>query len=588
MLARESLFNVNYEIDQPATVVVLVQFRGDVSALQATGLEVATVLGDVATGRINLERLDELEASEAVVRIEASRVLRAELDQALPEANITAVHEAVVGCRGSGVIVGIIDSGVDFAHPSFCSADGTTRILAVWDQALVPRGTEASPAGFGFGVEFTRDAIDAALAVAVRHQDHKTGSGVFHGTHVAGIAAGNGSVDGFEQPAGTFVGAAPEADIVCVATNRGRAEGELGLGDSSDALAAVRYIVGMAAAANRPVVINMSLGDNIGPHDGTSLLERALDAELIGAGRIMVKSAGNEGDSGCHAGGILPRGVMQWVKFRVPAGRRAPVMVDLWYSHGDRIDVSVASPDGDRTPITSPGADITGVLGADQVFLSSDVDHPGNRENRITLVLSATTGAALTPGDWSIVLTGQTVTSGRWDAWIQRSDPSIRCQFLPPFRDPASTISVPGTARNVITVGSYVSRGPDIGVVSYFSSRGPTRDGRSAPTLAAPGQVIIAPQPPSTGDMYGELQGTSMAAPLVAGVVALMLERNPNLATAQVREALITTARHDRLTGTTPNDWWGAGKLDAAAAVAAVPARVSHTPERAGPTAPPQ
>src|SRR6266540_2792456 len=507
MLARESLFNVNYEIDQPATVVVLVQFRGDVSALQATGLEVATVLGDVATGRINLERLDELEASEAVVRIEASRVLRAELDQALPEANITAVHEAVVGCRGSGVIVGIIDSGVDFAHPSFCSADGTTRILAVWDQALVPRGTEASPAGFGFGVEFTRDAIDAALAVAVRHQDHKTGSGVFHGTHVAGIAAGNGSVDGFEQPAGTFVGAAPEADIVCVATNRGRAEGELGLGDSSDALAAVRYIVGMAAAANRPVVINMSLGDNIGPHDGTSLLERALDAELIGA---------------------------------------------------------------------------------DQVFLSSDVDHPGNRENRITLVLSATTGAALTPGDWSIVLTGQTVTSGRWDAWIQRSDPSIRCQFLPPFRDPASTISVPGTARNVITVGSYVSRGPDIGVVSYFSSRGPTRDGRSAPTLAAPGQVIIAPQPPSTGDMYGELQGTSMAAPLVAGVVALMLERNPNLATAQVREALITTARHDRLTGTTPNDWWGAGKLDAAAAVAAVPARVSHTPERAGPTAPPQ
>ena len=588
MLARESLFNVTQEIDQTATVVVLVQFTGDVSALQASGLDVDTVAGDIAAGSISLDRLHELEASDGVVQVEASRVLRAELDQALPEANITVVHGiasegGMAGYRGSGVIVGVIDSGIDFAHPAFRRKDGTTRILAIWDQGLVPRGREASPAGFSFGVEFTRAAIDAALAAEVRHQDHRTGAAVFHGTHVAGIAAGNGSVDGYDQPAGTFVGAAPEAYIVCVATNRGRAEGELGLGDSRDTIAAVQYIARVATAAGLPVVMNLSLGDNLGPHDGTSPLERALTAELAGPGRVMVKSAGNEGDSGCHAGGILARGATQWVKFRVPTGRRAPVVVDLWYASGDRFEVAVASPDGDRTPPISPGSDIVGMLGSDHVFVGSDVDHPGNHENRITLVLSPTTGAALTAGDWSVVLTGQVAVSGQWDAWIQRSEASIRCEFHPPFRNPASTISIPGTTRSVITVGSYVSRGPDLGVVSPFSSRGPTRDGRSAPTLAAPGQQIIAPQPPSTGDTYGKLQGTSMAAPLVAGVVALMLEKNPNLTTAQVREALVTTARHDRRTGTTPNDWWGAGKIDAEKALAAVTVPGQPDSENSGP-----
>ena len=125
-------------------------------------------------------------------------------------------------------------------------------------------------------------------------------------------------------------------------------------------------------------------------------------------------------------------------------------------------------------------------------------------------------------------------------------------------------MSIPGTAYEVITAASYVTRGAGVGSISTFSSLGPTRDGRQAPTIAAPGQSIIAPQPPSTGDTYGPMSGTSMAAPMVTGTVALMLQGNPELTAAEIRDCLMSTARADAFTGATPNHAWGAGKLDAA------------------------
>jgi subtilisin family serine protease len=473
------------------------------------------------------------------------------------------------------VIVGIIDSGVDYTHEAFRRNDGTSRILAIWDQGLTPQGAESNPANFTYGVEYQKTAIDNALAAAnpltvVRHQDLQIPGDGFHGTHVAGIAAGDGSAPSRSQPAFTFVGAAPEADIVVVANTRGRAAGERGLGDSADTLDAVRYLFDLAAGLGRPVVINQSQGDNLGPHDGTSLLERGIDNLLGGQGRAMVKSAGNEGARNRHASGTITAGGSQTVQFAVPANQTFPVTVDLWYRSPDRLNLSVTPPGGAAAGPVSPGTTTTPPLSlpnGNQVFVDSDLNDPGNGDNRIFVVISRGTANLVQSGTWSFMLQGMTATLGRWDAWIQRDSTS---QFLSPFVNPARTISVPGTGMEIITAASYVTRGAGVGSISSFSSLGPTRDGRQAPTVAAPGQVLMAPQPASTGDNYGPMQGTSMASPMVTGTVALLLQKNPNLIQAQIRDCLTRTARSDAFTATTPNNAWGAGKLDASAAFGCV------------------
>jgi hypothetical protein len=287
-------------VPTPTDVTVLAQFSGATEALESAGLTIHSVAGDVVTGTIALSAVPALGEIAEIERVEAARAMHPDLDLSIPEVGANTVHVGPPGRRGAGVVVGICDSGCDFTHPSFRRVDGTTRILNLWDQGLAPAGGESSPAPFGYGVEYSNAQIDAALAganpfAAVRHRDPGG-----HGTHVTGIATGDGSAAGQGRPAGTFIGVAPEADIIVVANASNGAEG---LGTSASTLDAVNYIFQRAATFARPCVVNMSLGDNLGPHDGTSLLERGLDNLLGGPGRAFVKSAGNAGSSRCHAEG---------------------------------------------------------------------------------------------------------------------------------------------------------------------------------------------------------------------------------------------------------------------------------------------
>jgi subtilisin family serine protease len=564
-LADESIFSLDAATGRPTVVAVLLEFTEDLAAIEALGFKTRSVAGNIASGEIEINQLDELEKAPNVVRVEASRALYRDLDVALTEIRANLVHSGPPGNRGAGTIVGIIDTGIDFQHDAFRRPDGTSRILAIWDQGLNPQGGESSPAGFTYGVEYRQSDIDAALGTpnplaAVRHED------VFvHGTHVSGIAAGDGSGAGGGQPANTFVGVAPEADIIVVANNRGRAATERGLGDSADTLDAVRYIFDFAASLRRPVVINQSQGDNIGPHDGTSLLERGLDNLLGGAGRAMVKSAGNEGSLNCHASGSVVLGGTVTPSINMPTNRTAPVTIDIWYPGADRIDLTVTPPTGGPSQVFTPGNTQNVALGnGNQVFVDSTINDPSNGDNRIFIVIQRGSQARVEAGTWNLTIQGQTITIGQWDAWIQRGDP--RPQFLPPHANPARTISIPGTSQKVITAASYITKGPGVGSISSFSSLGPTRDGRAAPTIAAPGETITAPTPAATGDTYGAMRGTSMAAPMITGTIALMFEKDPSLTQQQVRDCLTQTARTDAMTGATPNNAWGAGKLDTQAA----------------------
>lgn len=548
-------------------VRVLASFDGEVRALTDAGMTITSRAGDVVAGFVPLSKLDDVAAVPGLEAIEQSRPMRRELDVSMPETRAQLVHTGPPGRRGAGVIVGIIDSGIDWRHEAFRRADGTSRILRIWDQRLTPVAGETAPAAFGFGVEYTKAQIDAHLAggvpaVPVRHAD--AGG---HGSHVAGIAAGDGSAAGPASPGGvirpafTFVGMAPEADIIAAANTIGAA----GLGDSANTLDAANYIFAQAAALGRPCVINLSQGDYIGPHDGTSLLERGIDTLLGTRGRAMVKSAGNALQDRAHAQGNVAAGGILALPMQVGGGDATDDVVDIWYEGADRMGLSIIPPGGAATAVVNPGTTTTLALpGGNRVFVDSTLANPFNGDNRIFLRLQRGTAAAIAAGTWQLRLHGQVIVNGLAHAWIQRGHGPV---FLAPAVSIASSISIPGTGRRIISVGSYITKGAGVGDSSSFSSRGPTRDGRLKPELCAPGQAITSANAGGgAAAPYIGMSGTSMAAPHVTGAVALMLQRRPTATVTQIRNCLTRTARKDAFTGPVASQEWGHGKLDALAA----------------------
>ncbi len=549
------------EVPSPK-VKILVQFTGEIEELKEKGFETRTVAGDVATGLLEMGKLDDLAALDSVVKIESSRPLTGELNVSVPEIRANLVHTGPPEFKGSGVIVGIIDSGIHYPHECFRKNDGTSRILAIWDQYISALGTETPPTGYNYGVEYTKTDIDSALSAAdpfsvVRHRDYDIFYG--HGTHVSGIAAGDGSVAGNGDPPFTYVGVAPEADIIFVA-NRVTTEA---LGDSAGTLDAINYIFDKAASLGKPAVINQSQGDNLGPHDGTSLLERGIDNLLGGPGRSMVKSAGNAANVDIHAQGVVSAGGSETVQFVVPVDDKDPDTIDIWYSGKDQFGISITVPGGNVSSVVSPGTtDTLDLPNGNRAFIDSVLDDPGNHDNRIYIQLLLGTQPVIEQGTWAFTLNGITVVDGQFDAWIERGLLAIP-KFIGPHLNNNRTISVPGTSNEVITVASYITRNAGVGDISTFSSLGPTRDGRLKPEIAAPGEQIISAKARGSGtDQYWPWPGTSMAAPHVAGTIALMFQRDNSLTQTKIRDCLTSTARSDTFTGAVPNNTWGYGKLD--------------------------
>jgi subtilisin family serine protease len=548
-------------------VLVLVQCSGEADDLREAGLTIRSEIGDVFTGTIAVGKLGDLAEVDGVELIESSREMFQELDLATADTGVGLVHQGPPGRRGNGVLIGIVDSGIDFTHPTFRRDDGTSRILSIWDQGLTRQGSETQPGGFPYGVEYTNNQINAALQNAtpfnvVRHRDPGG-----HGTHVAGIAAGDGSSAGQGQPAFTFVGVAPEAELIVVRTG----SGPEGMGTSANALDAVNYCYQRAQALGRPIVVNMSLGDNLGPHDGTSLLERGIDNLLGGPGRAFVKSAGNVGSARHHAGGNVAAGATVDVGFLEPNGNTTPDQLDLWYAGGDTFRAAVVDAAGNATGWVNVGTATTFTLtGGNTVRIDHRNNDTFNGDKRLFITIQRGSAATIRPGNWSVRLRSvASPTGGRFDAWIQRHNTvNQRPTFTAPFESNDRTISTPGTGQHVITAANYITRGPGVGSLAASSSRGPTRDGRAAPTIAAPGgSIVSARSEPGSGDPYVGMSGTSMAAPHIAGIIALMLQRTPTRTQQQIRRCLTDSARTDAFTGPVPNTAWGAGKVDAEAAV---------------------
>jgi subtilisin family serine protease len=563
-------------------VRVLLHFVNDFAELVELGLRVTSRAGDIIAGHVSLDVLERIATHPNVISIEASRPMKDELDVSLDDIGVTELRAVLdaskIPCRGRGVVIGVIDSGFDLTHPCFRDEAGRTRIRFAWDQTIEAGQSGDPPEDFGYGVEYTEEHINEAiraneiLAIANRPPGEFPNP---HGTHVTGIAGGNGS----SPPPGTFVGVAPEADLILVAYN---SEGQLG--DSAFALDAACYIVSRARSLDRPVVINLSQGDNFGPHDGTSLLEQALDNLLSAPGVAFVKSAGNERQMKSHASGRVPPGGEYRMEFEVlglagatELGAFVPDLedsFDIWYGSGDRLAVSLQLPDGTRTPAVEPDSVVRMTLpNENELFINSILDHPENADNRITIVLSHGVRQRIETGRWKIILCGRIVTDGGFHAWIDvtKADRDITPTFTRATE--SCTISTPGTSRRVITVGAFVTKPVPFvnavkGALMPSSGAGPTRDGFPKPDISAPGLQLVscALRTADSTTHYTTLMGTSMAAPHVAGVIALLFERNRQLTHDQIKAVLGETASDDSFTGVTPNNSWGSGKLDAPAA----------------------
>ncbi|SDL47525.1 phage tail tip lysozyme [Pseudomonas indica] len=537
----------------------------------------------IATCRIAHDQVVETWADDAVVSLKAARPFNddegtAEGHGAPPEDPAPLDRRpADLDTTGEGVIVAVIDWGFDFAHDNFRNDDGSTRILALWDQTS---RAGPVPQPYGYGHVFSREDIDAALAsprpyAALGYHPgvaDRGGQGC-HGTHVLDIAAGNGRLPG------SPMGVAPRAEFLLVHLATRGTDGEANLGDSVTLLEGLDWI--RRQAGRRPWVVNMSVGRHGGPHTGLTLVELGIDALLNEApGRCVVQSAGNYYASNVHSGGQLRPGETRRLRWQVGAADRTPNELEIWYSRHDGLGVTLIPPDG-RGAMTVP-------LGGDAPILSGSrtVGHfyhrardPSNGDNHVDIFLE--TDAP--PGEWQVRLYGDDVIDGRYNCWVERDSACRTCQsrLHPQDADPRSTTGTICNSQRSIAVGAYDAEDPDR-PLARFSSAGPTVDGRIKPDLVAPGVQVWAarstprrshtPRPALVAN-----SGTSMAAPHVTGAVANMFEAAGRALSIEETRRLLLGSTEPPAPDDDPMRI-GSGYLDLSRAVAATRAWVRAHP----------
>ena len=600
-------------------VQTILRFEGNLDAVKALGAVVRSVMGNIATVDIPAAKLMAVAALPSVVSIEAARPQTIRLDVSVPATRADALRTGTApnwtGGSGKGVIVGIADSGLDFRHRDFRKSDGTTRILGLFDQR--ESGAAGSPpAPFTYGGECTPAMINSAIAGDPAACTQRDTNG--HGTHVGGIAAGNGQATGNGQLAYRMIGMAPDADLL-VANPPG-----VGLVTSA-VLDAIAYMKARAQALGKPLVVNMSFGSYFGARDGTSNYEQGLNS-LAGPGVILVAAAGNEANVPIRATGTITQGGSVSVNFNVPAtnssgGPFALGQLEIWYPGSNSYGVNLAGPGCAATVTVMPG-DNPGTIQTPcgGVEITSTGPNPNNDDRQILVRIGTTSQSPLAPGAWTITLVGTVVAGGSSPFSIVCAESACNLTFTSHVA-PLTTeiLTDASSAKRVIAVASYNTRynwtnaaGPyalpatdrfgPLNDLSDFSSRGPRRNCSNAakcpavmkPEITAPGAMILSAisadtASPSRPPEYVEadmlhiaFNGTSMATPHVTGAVALMLQADPTLTPEAVKQKLFTTIQTNAFATNlptfnaatpdmpaNPNYGWGYGVMDAAAAVRA-------------------
>lgn len=593
LIDRFNLIFIGNELFVNSFLIVSEEF--DNSEFESKGGLVNSKSQNIVTASVPVNRLNEVIQVDGILYVQIAEKVERAMDAARNSTWVNWVHQGLQlpqAYFGTGVVIGVIDGGFDYTHPNFFDGTGSNnyRVKRVWEQNATS-GTP--PSGYSYGRELT---TQTNILNAQRDVTNNS-----HGTHVAGIAGGAGG--GANT---TYMGVASQSDLVFVSTTMT----DIGVADG------IAYIINYANSVNKPCVINMSLGKHIGPHDGMSAFDQYCDG-IVGNGKILVGSAGNEGANPLYIGKTYTSSdntLYSFVQFPNSSnGTNGVTFIDIWGNPNQNYDVAVniyntnTNSFEDWTPYIQANSNSTfNYTLYDNDFFAPDpcivtiatslypvnnkrnvqilIDHTAQDDNyRWAMVeIIASTGQTKM---WAATGGAQFTNAGKPLPWLTGST--------------NSTIGeVGGTGNSIISVGAYTSKNAwtayngapqsttgTIGAIASFSSKGPTADNRTKPDITAPGNILASSvsrfdasytstSPRTVSGVtngtntwwFGMMEGTSMASPMVTGIIALWLQAYPYLNPTQALNLVKQNAWTDSYTGTIPltgNNTWGWGKIDA-------------------------
>lgn len=529
---------------------LIVKYSGNISRIaDELDLTLTILQNEYAIIRIREDLIDRLSAYEEIEFIEKPKRLFYEVSEGRTASCINPLQTAQYNLFGSGVIVAVIDSGIDYSHPDFRNEDGTTRIVDLWDQSI----PGSPPEGYSVGTLYTSEQINEALQLGMPERLGVVPSTDLsgHGTHVAGIAAGNGRASN-----GRNRGVASQSDLIIV--KLGASVGE-SFPRTTQLMEAIDFCIRRAIAYNKPLAINISFGNNYGSHDGASLLESYI-SDMANRWKVnIVIGTGNEGAAGKHAGGILENQI-QVIDLAV-GQFEFTFNLQIWKNFYDRFEITLISPGGTRVgPIPERLGTQQFNIGQTEIYLYFGQPLPYNSQQEIYLEFIPRTDY-IESGIWKIELVPREIVVGNYDLWLPSGGVlSPDTEFLRPSEQ--TTLTVPSSAQRAITVGAYNAYNDSL---AFFSGRGFPRGGSFVkPDLVAPGVDITSAAP---GGGYRTQSGTSMATPFVTGSVALLMEwgivqgNDPYFYGEKMKAYLIAGARHLSIERIYPNPTLGFGAL---------------------------